>query len=246
MSEQPIVMLSEVDSERYGISIARAKDVTQDNFQSIMDFCHEQGVQMLIARTRTTHLPVAQTMESHGFRIMDTLVYYQFDFNRADIPENRSDISVRSATASDERAVGEVARDAFRGYYGHYHADPRLDTRDSNEAYVAWAMQSCTSREFADEVLVAEYDGAVVGFATLRMNNPQEGEGVLFGVASHMQGHGIYRSFMIHAMAWCKHRGAERIVVSTQITNIAVQKVWSRLGFHLSHAYYTFHKWFDE
>ena len=44
------------------------------------------------------------------------------------------------------------------------------------------------------EVLVAEVDGRLAGFATLRMNNSEEGEGVLFGVAPFAQGSGIYRS----------------------------------------------------
>ena len=35
------------------------------------------------------------------------------------------------------------------------------------------------------------------------------------------------------------------MVLSTQVTNLAVQKVWSRLGFEPSRSYYTFHLWFD-
>jgi hypothetical protein len=34
-----------------------------------------------------------------------------------------------------------------------------------------------------------------------------------------------------------------RMVVSTQITNLAVQKVWVRQGFELTGSYYTFHLW---
>jgi hypothetical protein len=45
-------------------------------------------------------------------------------------------------------------------------------------------------------------------------------------------------------MAWCASRGAARMMVSTQINNVAVQKVWARLGFEPNYAYYTFHKWF--
>ena len=86
---------------------------------------------------------------------------------------------------------------------------------------------------------------AGVGFATLRLNNSDEGEGVLFGVAPKAQGRGIYRSFMVKGMEWCMKKNATHMVVSTQITNTAVQKVWSRVGFEPNNAYYTFHKWFD-
>ena len=151
----------------------------------------------------------------------------------------------RPVRPGDDEQVRQVAAESFRGYFGHYHADPRLDSRLCDEVYVSWAVRSCLSREVAGEVLVAELDGRVAGMATLRMNDSEEGEGVLFGVAPAAQGHGIYRSFMIRAMEWCRAQGATRMVVSTQITNLAVQKVWTRVGFEPSHAYYTFHKWFD-
>jgi GNAT superfamily N-acetyltransferase len=78
----------------------------------------------------------------------------------------------------------------------------------------------------------------------MRLNSPQESEGVLFGVTPAAQGRGLYRSLMLAGMHWSKLRDAGRMVVSTQITNIAVQKVWTRLGFEPSGSCYTFHKWF--
>jgi GNAT superfamily N-acetyltransferase len=121
-----------------------------------------------------------------------------------------------------------------------------LDPVKCDEAYISWALRSCVSREAADEVLVADSSGRIVGFATLRMNNSEEAEGVLFCVASSAQRRGIYRSLMIHGMEWCMSKAAKRMIVSTQITNVAVQKVWIRLGFEPSHAWYTLHKWFDD
>jgi hypothetical protein len=46
-------------------------------------------------------------------------------------------------------------------------------------------------------------------------------------------------------MEWGLKQGFQQMLYSTQITNIAVQKVWVRLGAELDHAYYTFHKWFE-
>jgi GNAT superfamily N-acetyltransferase len=141
--------------------------------------------------------------------------------------------------------VKQVAADSFRGYSGHYHADERLRRSQCDEIYTDWARRSCLSRDVAGEVLIADIDGRVAGFATLKLNSPEEGEGVLFGVAPWAQRRGIYRSFMVRGMEWCAGKGAKRMIVSTQIVNTAVQKVWTRIGFEPSHAYYTFHKWFD-
>ena len=37
----------------------------------------------------------------------------------------------------------------------------------------------------------------------------------------------------------------ERLIVSTQINNYGVQRVWARLGFIHERSTYTFHKWYD-
>lgn len=85
----------------------------------------------------------------------------------------------------------------------------------------------------------------LLSFATLRLNSQEEGEGVLFAVHPEAQGRGIYRALILEGMRWCMQQKVASMVVSTQITNIAVQKVWVRAGFEPSHAYYTFHVWFD-
>ena len=92
---------------------------------------------------------------------------------------------------------------------------------------------------------MAEQDSQIVGFITLKMNNPQEGEVPLYGVSPSVQGKGVGRSLMIGALNWCATQKAERMLISTQVTNLSSQKVWIRLGFEPSHSYYTFHKWFD-
>jgi predicted acetyltransferase len=210
-----------------------------------LDFCKKNQVAFLIVRCPASTLPTVQAMEQQGFLLMDTLLYYVRRLAKPPIPEDPNQSLVRTIQPGDEEEVREIAAQSFQGYYGHYHADPRLNDTKCDEAYVSWAVRSATSREVADEVLVAEIDDRLAGFATLRRNNDQEGEGVLYGVAPWAQGRGIYRSFMIQSMEWGKAQGFKRMFYSTQITNIAVQKVWVRVGAEMSHAYYTCHKWFD-
>jgi len=242
-AETAKVEFSEIDSARFGLRIARAQ-VTAANLAQVMDYCAAERIDLLIARCATSELATAQKMEASGFLLMDTLVYYSFDLTKRTIPEDVPRARVREIAPGDQDGVERVASAAFQGYYGHYHADPRLDPKKCDEGYVSWATRSCASREVAKEVLVAEYNQNLVGFATLRLNSPAEGEGVLFGVAPEAQGMGIYRSFMVGGMQWCKAQQVKRMVVSTQVTNVAVQKVWCRVGFEPAHSYYTFHRWF--
>ena len=240
------VYLSSIDEDRFGMRTARAPSVTMDTFPSVMDFCRTNDVILLIARTLTSELEVVQAMERAGFLLMDTLVYYARYVTEEPIPSDPGQVPVRPVRPGEDEAVRLVAAESFRGYYGHYHADERLDRTRCDEVYTSWAFCSCVSREVADEVLVADLDGSVVGFVTLRLNTPEEGEALVGGIAPSAQRRGVYQSFIINGMQWCRAKGATRMIVSTQITNIAVQKVWARLGFEFDHAYYTLHKWFDQ
>jgi ribosomal protein S18 acetylase RimI-like enzyme len=243
--DSPQVSLSAIDEERFGIRTARASNVTVDGLSAVMDFCKANRVVLLISRCLISETKAAQAMERYGFLLMDTLVYYERDLVKKPIPTDTGRSLVRPIMRGEEDDVKKIAEEAFRGYFGHYHADSRLDRAKCDEAYISWATRSCVSREIADEVLIADLNGATVGFVTLRFSSPKEGEVALVGVSPAAQGLGISPSLMIHAMHWFRSKEATRLVISTQIINIAAQKVWTRIGFEFSHAYYTFHKWFD-
>jgi GNAT superfamily N-acetyltransferase len=237
-------VFSQLDSERFGIRAARAQ-VAGKTLSRSLDFCAAEKIDLLIARCTTNDLIAVQDMEAHGFLLMDTLVYYGFDLSRKSIPEDTRGFLVRQFQSGDKDQVRMVAAEAFRGYRGHYHADPRLDKRKCDETYASWAERSATLKSAADEVVIVEHGGRVVGFATLRKNSPQEGEGLLVAVVPEYQKRGVCQALMIKSLQWCRSQGAERMVISTQITNVAMQKVWCRIGFEPRCSYYTFHKWFD-
>jgi len=239
------VMISAIDTERFGATIARALVSSSDTLHEAIRFCEENQVAMLIARCPVDETQTAQDMEEEEFRIMDTLVYYSSNLKGMFPPDVIEDIEIRLMRDGEEQQVQDVAGRAFRGYYGHYHADRKLEKKKCDEGYVSWATRSSCERDDDHDVLVAVSEGTIVGFATMRLNNSVEGEGVIFGVDLEYQGKGIYKSFIIKGMEWCKKAGADRMIVSTQINNIAVQKVWSRVGFEPTRAYYTFHRWFE-
>jgi RimJ/RimL family protein N-acetyltransferase len=56
---------------------------------------------------------------------------------------------------------------------------------------------------------------------------------------------GVYSSLFEQSKYSLAEIGAKRIIISTQINNYAVQKVWARSGFVHEQSYYTFHKWYD-
>ena len=243
--ERHLISLSDIDEKRFGLRTAKASDIRAQDIPDVIRYCTEQMVELLIARCPTSDLQVVQKMEQLGFLLMDTLIYFSYDLTTRPIKSDTSFNMIRMVRPGEEEAVRSVAVDIFQGYLGHYHADSRLDRNKCNAVYSDWAYRSCVSPDVADAVLVAETDGKVIGFGAIRINSPVEGEGMLFGVTPLFQGKGIYRSIMIGCLNWCAERGLERMIISTQITNLASQKVWIRLGFEPIRSYHTFHKWFS-
>jgi GNAT superfamily N-acetyltransferase len=239
-----IVSLSPLDEARFGVRAARASTVRTEDLAELLAFCRRERVRFLIARCPAADLAAARAMEAAGFFLTDTLVYWTRDLSLPMLGA-MSEPMVRAVRPGEEAAVEAVASEAFRGYFGHYHADPRLDRKACDDTYASWARRSCTRREVAEEVLVAEDQSRILGFLTLRRNSPEEAEIVLNGVLPSAQRRGIYRSLVLEAMRWALARGCRTLLVSTQLVNIPVQKAWACLGFTLTAAWYTFHKWFD-
>jgi len=239
------ISLSAIDEERFGFRTARADEVTLEALPEALDFCRANRIDWLIARCRVDQLRTAQAMEREGFSLMDTQVHYTLDLGKTPIPPDTGQALVRPVRPGEEDDVAAIAREAFRGYSGHYHADDRLDRAKCNEGYTSWAARSCVSRDVASEVLVAELEGSIVGFITMRMNSPQEAEVPLAAVVPAAQRHGVHPSLHTNLMERAVSKGVVRLVGAVHVINFSMQKNLVRFGYEPSHAFFTFHKWFD-
>jgi ribosomal protein S18 acetylase RimI-like enzyme len=238
-----LVSLSEIDRGRFGVITARATLSDGELPANVLGFCRAHGVELLIVRCAAHDYAAVHEIEREGGILCDTLVYYARDLERA-APAGGAAGMIRSARPEDAARVRDIAREAFSAYLGHYHTDPRLDRASADETYADWAWRSCTSPGTADEVLVAEASGRIEGFLTLRRNSPEEAEIVLNAVATAARRSGVYTELVKAALRWAADAGAGRVIVSTQLTNQAVQRAWTRAGFELTRSFYTFHLWF--
>jgi len=210
--------------------------------ERIVEMCRSSSVEMLTLRVPTDKVALVQALEALEFRTMDCLVYYECPTEYLEGMKPAT-IEIREATAEDAVAVAEVARLCFSDYFSHYHADARLDRVKVSEAYIDWAQRSCADQEVPSCVL-SIVGGAISGFIALRQNSPTEGEGVLNAVQPCFAGTGIYGQLITRSKQWCRDNGMKRMIISTQIDNLKVQRTWSNRGFRLYKSYYTLHRWF--
>ena len=234
--------LSPLDEKRFGIRSARGIIASRKDIFTVLRFCQEQDVKFLIVRCDTREIAIAQELERQGFLLMDALVYYRRTLEN--LPSLPTDLTMDYAAPGDKEEIKQVAAQAFQDYKNHYRSDPHLDPAMCDEIYVDWAVRSCR-KECADEIILVKAENKILGFLTVRVNNPQEVEGPLFAVSPEAQSRGVGRALMIAAFHWAKEQGAHTFVTSTQIINLVSQALWIRLGLEPGHAFYTFHKWFD-
>jgi len=236
--------LHELETARFGVVTAWVSD-NSAHTEEIDVQAKSMGVQLLITRVPATDLHRLQDLEAAGYRLMDTLVYYTRDVSN---PPHQitppKGFTFRLATSLDKEEVARVAKDCFASYIGHYHADPHLDQKAADAAYVEWA-EICTERTSpTTPVIVAMFEEKIVGFLAMRTNSRDEMEIILNGVAPAFQGRGVYSSMTANAISLANMHGSFRLITSTQITNYKVQKVWTQLGFFHTRSLYTLHKWF--
>lgn len=211
--------------------------------ERIMEICRSSGVEMLTLRVPTDKVALVQALEALEFRIMDCLVYYECPTEYLSAVEP-STLEIREATVEDATAVAETARLCFSDYSSHYYADALLDRIKVSEAYIDWAQRCCADREVATCVFLPIVGETIAGFIALRQNSSTEGEGVLNAVHPSFAGAGIYGQLITRSKQWCRDNGMKRMVISTQIDNLKVQRTWSNRGFSLYKSYYTLHRWF--
>lgn len=239
------IIINQLETERFGVICAR-EEFLNTNLQAINNAAHKEDVSMVSTRVDVTNTERIHALEKDGYHLMDTLVYFGCSLENLKTTKTiPTGIVVRMASFSDKDAVLVIAKEAFRNYFGHYHTDPKLDNNAADKVYIQWAGNCISNMSYDAPVLIAEKKGQVVGFLAMRLNSPEEGEIVLNGVLPDHQGQGIYSSLFEQSKHILSEISANRAIVSTQINNYAVQKVWVRSGLVLEHSYYTFHKWYD-
>jgi hypothetical protein len=240
MSER-LVSYSEIDSRRFGKNIFRARARGVIDVAAIDDIGQSERADLMIARCGTDAPDVVHALESAGYLLMDTLVYYAGHPRESTV--NNSPHVIRFASLEDRDILGLIASDCFTGYLGHYHADPRLDPSTSTLGYVDWCVSSIGAA--GHRVWVAVEEENVTGFIVLRQGEPTSiPEIALNGVASRYRRRGVYDALFKTAASALAREGESLMSVSTQLHNFAPQRTWVRNGLFLQSTVHTFHKWF--
>lgn len=245
MTEPELVTLalSPLDSARFGLRVFRGKGNRIEErrfFESLV----ANRVDVAIVRT-PAGTPGWSRLARYGLQPIhgDTLVYYTMDLQaREPRPLRNADLVFTEADDADRDALAALVQTTFDGYVSHYHANPLFDRASVLAGYMEWATGYVGSAAPGRITWIARRAGEIVAFACCSHDDTgSEAEGVLYGVHPSHAGGGLYGDLIRYTQSAFRARGFRSMVVSTQVWNYAVQKVWAREGFILSSAYDTWH-----
>ncbi|MDR3480886.1 MAG: hypothetical protein P4L91_09250 [Burkholderiaceae bacterium] len=241
------IQLSQLDHDRFGIITAKAADIESiADLDDCVAYCKSNKVELLIARIDTSRVDTFQKMEAIGGVLCDTLLYYELNLRRfksENIPGQ--EFIVRAMAPMDRDAVLTIAREAFSGYFGHYHSDPRLSRKACDDTYVSWCESTINNLGDVDKLLVAEDSTGVCGFVTSRVHENERLELALGGVSKRVVGRGVFHRLIQAGIQDGVNSSLKHAFTSTQSSNLASQRVCLAYGFAPSKSVHTFHKWFD-
>ena len=145
-------------------------------------------------------------------------------------------VTIRPAAAADLVAVGRLGALLVRT---HHEFDPDRfipATSRTPYAYASFLGTQLKRRDVA--VLVAEVEGAVVGYAYAAVEGHDYASlrgpaGVLHDIVVDpaARGQGVGRLLLDAALAALAARGAPRVVLSTAEPNVGAQRLFARAGF---------------
>jgi len=246
------------DTEHFGINIGRinkivawdgeyrkALAVKDEMLKFIGNKCVKNEIACVYCRVDINDFSSIHSLESNGFRLIDVLTTFCFDFRKNKIFQKLSHekdpllnkIIVRPWKEED---LDELANIAGASYiYDRFHSDPMFSKDKSDELHEKWIVNCCNG--LTDEVQVAAIDKPL-GFITCKING-SKGVIDLFGVSKDMQKKGIGAMLVNASLEWFKDR-VDVVEVGTQNRNIPAMKLYINAGFMPVSSKLTFHRWF--
>jgi hypothetical protein len=222
------------------------RQAIEDLLDVVLRSCKDRGVAHLNIRVDTDDLALVQLLEARGFYLVDTIVAYIFIPARQELGHFKYLFKTRVYREEDHGAVLQVAREAYRNFYGRYHADPHLPRERCDHLYQVWA-EKIIEPGFAEQIIVAERRGRVVGFLGYRMKKDiMESTGIKVvggGLGGCLpEGFGAYAAILEEAMREGMHR-YDMQDFETQLNNINIVRIYQKLNFEYARGKYTFHAW---
>lgn len=239
--------LLEYDTQLFGMKTAKITHVETDVVDELVQELKKQGVEYATHRIESTRMDTISKLESAGFVLVDGFV--ELEQNPETFKDTPINPSIRAATAADIPALRSLAASSF--VYNRFYNDPLITKEQADTLFADW-IENSVAKIAADEVFVYENEGDIVGFVTIKY----AGEIPLIAVSKNMQGQGIAKKLISHALHTFVIRNPQpvtrnsqpetrnsklsTVTIDTQLQNIPALRAYIRCGFLPTKSFFTY------
>lgn len=175
------------------------------------------------------------------YSVVDGHLTFALDLTATPSPASlQNELEMTPITADRADDLGRLIDSSFDGYLNHYSANPILCDADWKSGYKDWASTVISPGAPHRKGWIVSRDGTPVGFGTFVFEDHQV-RSMLYGIDPSARGGGLYtRMFRLFA-AMFRADGYTTFVNSTQLDNLASQRVWTAAGSRVLNSEVTVH-----
>lgn len=234
--------------------ISGSSDIIQGLIDEVVRYGRQEGDHLLVCKTNTKDIVSIHSLENRGFILMDTLLDYTFDFRKIQIesvkkPNIVENFQILLASDNDIDQLVRVAHSAFSNHFGRFNVDEKIPHEKGILIYEEW-IKSCV-KGWADFTIIAKIDNKIVGYSAWKKPSVLEqkleiriGHYSICGIDPEYSGLGLFGTLTHEGMS--RLSGFSDIIEGpTHINNYPVQKSYTKLGWSITSAHHSFHKWLD-
>ncbi len=241
-----LIRLLEWDSAFFERRIARIlpSALTPAQLADITAWCQQQAIDCVYFLADAENAASNRLVEQNGFYLTDLRLIFEYRQPQAAITPSPalSDIAIRPFEPSDTDALVTIARRSYTD--SRFYYDPCFPDRKADALYETWIRNSTDGSGFADEVLIAERNGLLLGYISCKRHGTL-GDIGLVGVTESARGAGVGTALVDASLSWFAQNGCDRVQVITQGRNIGAQRLYQRCGFMTADLRLWYHRWFQ-
>lgn len=243
MSTELLASVAVWDSEFFGRRIARATGnrLTPESAVALRTWCRGERIECLYFLADAEDAQTVCVAERHGFHLTDLRLTFERGLEAASSDRPDGTAVVRAWQPKDLPCLADIARTAYR--HTRFYHDKHFSSDDCGRLYATWIEKSCKGH--ADEVLVAETRGKVMGYVSCHCSDGGVGQIGLMGLRADVVGEGHGKRLLTSALDWMQSKGAQRVTVVTQGRNVKAQRLYQRCGFITKSVELWYHLWLD-